>query len=60
MESLLASIVDAHAGDFGLTAEESVEIDRRMAAPDPEYADSAEVQAIFRRYCDASIAPGTR
>jgi hypothetical protein len=50
VETLLASIMDAHAGEFDLTVEELAELDRRMAGPNPEYADPAEIEAIFRRY----------
>jgi hypothetical protein len=50
IEALLASIMDAHAGEFDLTVEELAELDRRLADPNREYADPAEIEAIFRRY----------
>ena len=50
VESLLASIMNGHAAEFELTPEELTELDRRMADPNPEYADPAEIEAIFRRY----------
>jgi len=40
-------------GPFRRKSGWQTEIDRRMADPNPEYADPAEIEAIFRRYSQA-------
>jgi len=50
VEEVLAALMDRESDDHGLTPEQLAELDRRMAEPNPEYADPSEVEAIFRRY----------
>ena len=50
IDAILASIMDPESPEFEFTAEELAELDRRMADPDPKYADPTEVEAVFRRF----------
>lgn len=52
MEAVLRTIMDGQATGKhgGFTAEQMVELDRRMAEADPEYADPIEVESVFRRH----------
>ena len=50
IDELLESIMVAELPEFELTQEELAETLRRLADPNPEYADPAEIEAIFRRY----------
>jgi putative addiction module component (TIGR02574 family) len=46
---LVSDIMGAE-GDWQLSREQLAELDRRMADPNPDYADPAEVEAFFARY----------
>ncbi|QGN54787.1 hypothetical protein [Novosphingobium sp. Gsoil 351] len=50
IDEILAAIMDSDDPEFGFTPDELAELDRRMADPDPQYADPAEVEAVFRRF----------
>jgi hypothetical protein len=47
IDDLLASIMEADSPDFDFTPDELAELDRRMAGPNPEYADSKDIADIF-------------
>lgn len=49
VEDFLASIMDSDLPEFGLTADELAEIDRRIADPNPERIDEATFRAKLRR-----------
>jgi putative addiction module component (TIGR02574 family) len=49
LAELLSGIMAAET-DRSLSPEQLAELDRRMADPNPEYADPAEVEAFFARY----------
>lgn len=49
-EEALDELMDAYSPEYDFTEAEMAELERRMADPNPEYADPAEVEAIFRRY----------
>ena len=46
---LVSDIMGAEA-DWELSSEQLAELKRRMAEPNPKYADQAEVEAFFARY----------
>lgn len=46
---LLSSIMAAE-GNWEFSSEQLAELKRRMADPNPKYADPAEVEAFFTRY----------
>jgi hypothetical protein len=49
VEEVLEGLMDGDVeGDF--TAEQLAELDRRLADPNPRYADREEVEALFRRH----------
>ena len=48
VEEILSGIMAAADGE--LSPEQLVELDRRMADPNPEYATEEEVEAFFARY----------
>ena len=50
IEEILESIMESDSAEFVFTDEELEEIDRRLADPNPQYADPAEIEAIFRRF----------
>ncbi len=49
LADLLSGIMASEA-DRELSPEQLAELDRRMADPNPEYADPAEMEAFFARY----------
>lgn len=49
----LLSDIMASEGDWQLSGEQLAELDRRMADPNPQYADPAGVEALFARYRSA-------
>lgn len=49
VEELLVSIMEAGSPGFDLTADELAEVRRRLADPDPEYVDPAEIDALLAR-----------
>ena len=48
VEEILEAIMHDD-GEAGFTPEQLAELDRRLAEPDPQYADPEDVEAIFRR-----------
>jgi hypothetical protein len=46
-EELLADLMAGEGAESELSAEEMAEIKRRLADPDPEYVDSAEIDAML-------------
>ena len=46
-EELLADLMAGESSDGEFTPEELAELDRRMADPNPEYADPKDIAAIF-------------
>lgn len=47
VDEALAALMDQLSGDYNFTTEELAEIERRMAEPNPEYADPADITRIF-------------
>lgn len=49
MDEALAALMDQFSSGPDFTPAEMAEIERRMAEPDPEYADPADIARIFGR-----------
>jgi hypothetical protein len=47
IDEALTALMDQLSGEHDFTAAELAEIERRMAEPNPEYADPADITRIF-------------
>lgn len=47
VDAALAALMDSFSAEYEFTPGELAEIDNRVAAPRPEFADPAKIEAIF-------------
>ena len=47
VEQSLAALMESLSPEFDFTSEELAELDRRMAEPNPEFSDPADITKIF-------------
>lgn len=47
VEESLAALMESLSAEFDFTSEELAELDRRVAEPNPEFADPAAIAKIF-------------
>lgn len=47
VEESLAALMESLSAEFDFTSEELAELDRRVAEPNPEFADPAAITKIF-------------
>ena len=49
VEASLSALMESLSEQFGFSADELAEIDRRVANPDPQFSSKADIAGIFGR-----------